>query len=1071
MNSSKEYSNLFSSFLSQSLEDRGYEDYVQKVSKGKCFMNRRYLILRNGVIAYYQDKPSEHSAKSLRPKGKVHILDTEIKRVDSSFAKKKNSPNMFQIAFTPAGTKKKTFWIFAVNTQDTLQQWMEAFEKSRSPVMAIHEEVEESDSLEHLQNQAPEPESKELHEQFQREENFKKNLELERQRSEKKKKEMDELKRVTEAEMDSKRKEEDRKRKHQEKLERSKLKKNKKLLERFWDYRLQGLIKSISRSEDFMRIFHLIGNFHEAATQAAKVLVTDLQLPGKKRKVSRLSENRFVYRNLLMFLAWEQDEPVRYKALGHEFRALQMIHEAVFFLNSEQEFPLKVPLAALVDFKGFRVLVLSVIPLDTNLTVVHGLKDPEFFLAEHGVYPYLSQLCQLLNIKEHSFQWESGIEPLIHLSVFTQVHESLGYAAIEDLENYVEEEKIYYLTQTADILPLDLDFNSPNMECDKRIRPEFFSEYFVSLTADGCINLSEGAMEDDDFELCEASFKVRTDKVIEIVELLDSLTIMPLDSKSFTQALHSTGINCRYIGLIAQRTALPHIRDLCIVEIIGRTCKRIFLQQLVDLIFEIDDNKDLENKEESMDKSLPITLIENNYRRENEIMGKSLNFIPDNIQNKEYRQHCFHKRMEKLLKWPGYKEIKEKLKESQASSQNFTMEGSLKDGIIDYLNLVFGAGEESEIFWEEILIKKASSHFSIPVEKLDKAQVNLHALLHSVSFHCGLQLDFSKDTMLGKTENPFNTQSLERLKEKSRCIRLEGLENKMVKELMDEVLFEDQKLEAGLLALKINKLMNYEPDFLGDTVLLAQIGEIFIERRDMESAISYAKDALMQIHPLHAEGVKSWCILIRAMMMNNMQDEALQCFDHALTALEYHWGPYHPMHCTLYSILAFLYMEKSNFDDALILYKNSLMCSLRVLGPNHPHTAEVYIELGTLYASQKTWGEAINSIEKGVLVYEAALGKTSTLTTNAVTKLLILYLETGEHDKCKNLIDSLIQTYEKGLEDSLLSSPEKSSNFISKLEEILEIGFNYCKEAKDAKFEKLLKNKLKRVQKEKENQI
>lgn len=1050
--------------MSQSLlEDRGYEDYVLKLSKGKCFFNRRYLILRNSIISYYQEKPADNSAKPARCKGRVHILETEIKRVDRSFNKKKSNPYMFQISHVPPGKSKKTFWVFAVTTQDNLQQWMEAFERSRSPVMAIYEEVEEeSNDLE------KESESKELQEQMLREENFKRNLELEKQRAEKKKKEIEEAKKFHEIEQEVRRKEEEKRKKKLEKVEKSKMKRNRKLLEAFWDFAMQELLRQAKGDlvEAGLKIFQLLGSFHEAAVQAAKVLVADLQMPSKKRKVSRLSDSRFVYKNLLLFLAWEQDPPVRFKTLGHEFRAMQLLYEAVYFLSKDSEFPVRVPLGALVDFKGFRVLAVSIIPIDRELTVVHGLKAAEYFLSDHSLHEHLSAISQLVNLKQQVFQWEGGIVPLVHLSVFTQAHLALGYEEIEDLEGHNEDCQYLYLTQSADLLPLDLDFNHIPSDYTRRIRPEFFTEYSAQLTSNGCINLTESAVEEEDYELCEASLQVRTDKISEIVELLDSLTIMPIDSKSFTQALHSNGINCRYIGLVAQRTALPHIKDLCYVEIVARTCKRIYFQQLVELVFEIEDpGGKVDNSEESK-HNLPVVDIEGNYFRELEGQSENLDFSRENISNLEFRKHAFWKRLENQLKWPGYKELKEKIKESQAPSQNFTMEGSLKDGIIDYLNLVFGAGEESAIFWEEILLKKAAKHFSIPEDKLDKSQINLHALLHSVCFHCGLSIDFSKDTLLGKTENPFTPQSLERVKEKSRCVKLEGLENSVVQEMVKEVEPEDQAYETSVLMLKISKMANLDPEFLGDTVHLAQIGEILLERKEYEAAIQYAKDSLMQIHPLHAEGVKSWCILIRAMMASAMQDEALQCFDHALTALEYHWGPYHPLHCSLYSILAFLYMEKGNFEDSLILYKNSLMCSLRVLGPNHPHTAEVYIELGTLYVQQRVIPEAINAIEKGFFVYEAALGKLANATLTTAAKLALLHLENGNLEKTKSFVERVLNGYEKivsGLVEEDEVDVGKVRNLVGKFEEGLEVAEKYWKNAGDSKFERTVRAKKKEM--------
>lgn len=118
-------------------------------------------------------------------------------------------------------------------------------------------------------------------------------------------------------------------------------------------------------------------------------------------------------------------------------------------------------------------------------------------------------------------------------------------------------------------------------------------------------------------------------------------------------------------------------------------------------------------------------------------------------------------------------------------------------------------------------------------------------------------------------------------------------------------------------------------------------------------------------------------------MIKGMQEEALQCFDNALSALDFHWGPYHPLHSTIYSLLAYLYMEARNYEESLVLYKNSLMCCLRVLGPNHPHTGEVYLEIGKLYLAMEIPNEALTALEKSHSIYEASLGPYSLSSVNA----------------------------------------------------------------------------------------
>lgn len=1058
MNSSKEHSNIFSSILSQSIEDKGHEDYVMKLSNGKCFFNRRYLVLRNGVLSYYREKPSEFvsiAGQPQKPKGKVHVLDSEIKKVDSSFSKKKNNPFMFQIAFNASNKKKKTFWVFSVGSQDALSRWLEAFERIRNPVLAIDEEKDEvSESV----VDEKEIEFKEEKEKQLREENFKKTLELERLRSEKKQKEAEEQKKKEEAEKESKKKLEEKKRKQFEKAEKRKKEANQKVLESYWDYNFQNLLNNFLNSESNQEIietgldiFRLIGSFKEAAIYASKIVINEIQLPIERRKIRELGNSTYVYQNLMLNLSWEKTSCENSKYLGHEFRAGDVIHDALFFLSrSNPSFGIRANMMCVVDFKGFRAYVTSIIPLDTQLTVIHGLKTEDYYQSESSLYTTLSNLAQVLNLKQHVFQWENGIVPVVHLSVYTQLHESLGYSEIENIENSLEGKKYIYMKNLAEILPIDMEFNKPPQNFANRLRPEFFNDYSVPLSSNGCINLTQEAVEEDDFEICEASLKVRTDKVNEIVELLDSLTIMPIDSKSLTQALHANGINCRYLGLIVHRTALPHIKDLCTVEILARTCKRLLFQHLADLMTENNEEDAPDNLKVSYEheNTKSIKNIEGNYYADDFDDLDDFSITEFNVQNPQYRKSVFKSRYNKQLRYPSYKILKNKLKEVTSPRQNLSMEGSLKECIVDYINLVFGAGEESDYFWEKILTQKASQNFHITAEKIEKTQINLHALLHAINYHCGIQLAFSKETMLGKILNPFTLQSLERIKEKTKTLAMKGIESRVINARLQQLGIDQDGLETSLVCLEINKALNNDPEYLGDPALLSDIGEIMLEKHNIEGAIKYAKDALFQTHPLHAEGVKSWCILIRAMMENSMQDEALQCFDHALTALEYHWGPYHPLHCTLYSILAFLYMKKSNLDEALILYKNSLMCSLRVLGPNHPHTAEIYVELGNLYVQQRSLIEATSAIEKGFSVYEAALGPNAVVTVTAGVKLSQLYIELGKIDKALLLIKNALIVHEKNIEELLVDSDlnyVKINHHYDKIEEILNIALSIGK--------------------------
>ncbi len=81
-------------------------------------------------------------------------------------------------------------------------------------------------------------------------------------------------------------------------------------------------------------------------------------------------------------------------------------------------------------------------------------------------------------------------------------------------------------------------------------------------------------------ELNEASRILRRSLIQQLVDLLDSLIIVPIDSQSLEQVFHIQGVNMRYLGLVTSLSLSPHIQDICITEMVARTLKRIFNTQI-----------------------------------------------------------------------------------------------------------------------------------------------------------------------------------------------------------------------------------------------------------------------------------------------------------------------------------------------------------------------------------------------------------------------------------------------------------------------------------------------------------
>jgi protein TIF31 len=80
--------------------------------------------------------------------------------------------------------------------------------------------------------------------------------------------------------------------------------------------------------------------------------------------------------------------------------------------------------------------------------------------------------------------------------------------------------------------------------------------------------------------LAEASALISARALPRLVEELDSLNRLPIDSQSLTICLHNEGINLRYLGKIAELTKLPHVKALCLQEMLARAAKKFIRQRL-----------------------------------------------------------------------------------------------------------------------------------------------------------------------------------------------------------------------------------------------------------------------------------------------------------------------------------------------------------------------------------------------------------------------------------------------------------------------------------------------------------
>jgi len=754
-----------------------------------------------------------------------------------------------------------------------------------------------------------------------------------------------------------------------------------------WDLKFQkywGMILTSDNNEETIKyseyLIDHIGKFRRTATFYIQLIVNELHKPLEKRllrplvnlnKVCKLlsfaeeSPTIYLINNLIIKITPKSgDLPKMY---AKEFLSLDYMIDILFALaKSSSDCNLRVPLSCLVDYKGFRAIVYALIPLNEAGSPVLGLDEKGMYynVNTQGILKQLSNIAQALNLREHTFFYKGTTEPVkVSLSPLIQIYkrDNDKKMHIEDDEDEVRffllekrremdfhiyeldyDEDVYYLLKIFEIFPLDC---GNELTCMGNLRPEFVYRYNKPLRSD-CFKpqievLSKFVERSSENlnELLEAKQVLLNEVVPKVTELLDSLKVVPIDSITLTKVFHVEGLNMRYLGEVAKATSLTQVRDLCITEMVARTLKNILNEELPEKITKIAQT--------------PALYYEISYQNKNYTeLAEDCKRYKDTHNNYVMVPTAEREMYDELLKDPVH--------------------GYLLEIVYDFLNMAFGKDQDNEEFWEQIVFPKAAFAFNYPWSELKKAKLNLNAIFFSFAFHFGIELKKNVKFELGKVEKPFSNQ-IKDLVGKSKVYKLRNMPYIKTAEKYKDYRNEGNN-ELALESLRMKMLATKYLDDEVDKIALAEIAEILLQERATEKAIEKVLEGVRLVNPYHAESIRFFCILMCAYYQSNQISEADDSCFKAINALDFHWGVFHTLHITIYSILARLIIKyKENYSEVQNLYKACLVSCNRVLGPNHPCTADVYMDIGRLWLKMGNKDEAMENIEKAYLVYEVSI--------------------------------------------------------------------------------------------------
>jgi hypothetical protein len=344
---------------------------------------------------------------------------------------------------------------------------------------------------------------------------------------------------------------------------------------RDWNEEFQQALSMPDSHAKFVALRNLELDFVYAAQLYGKIIISEMSLPVSLKTLKPSSVGgiaggeKYIAQGILFKFAvdleglYKSDENAM-KAASHDLKGLM-----AFFTTGVSA--LHVPLMALIDYKGFRLQAISLLPINKS-TLAYGSSDGArtVHTSDSGLNECMRQAGVLLNLKPHR------VGP-----------NEIEIAAVADIEGHVGVDGRYYLLDFARVAPPQPVSQSDaglNAQLYRLLRLEFVKRYVRPLSADAYSAMGRHNMREHNGEVREA-FDTLAREVLPAFANKWSASVLETFAKrdTFEERLaslgtlcalaHAKGINVRLLGVVRASVSDAMARNLLLVEAVARVAK------------------------------------------------------------------------------------------------------------------------------------------------------------------------------------------------------------------------------------------------------------------------------------------------------------------------------------------------------------------------------------------------------------------------------------------------------------------------------------------------------------------
>lgn len=356
-------------------------------------------------------------------------------------------------------------------------------------------------------------------------------------------------------------------------------------------YQVQSTISrggsSLNPVEVMSQLSTMTAQFTADAVKYGTIIIREQMLPVAKKTIKPVGVGgiaggmKFVHEGI--FFKFPTNEADLYgnlenamRGAGHELKGLTALIN--WELKTIGLHAIKFPLTAIVDYYGFRLVATAVLPLSSK-TLVIGSGDAGrtiFDGTEKSAREPAKRLAELIS------DWGRYINVAAHDFTSTSLNRRVASVKIcFDLEGHIGTDGNYYLCDFARTFPPADPHGVSGRFLYRLLRPEFVKKYRKPISSDSFMS---GQVDKTlNITTKEASKYLTTEWLIEAVKVWNKTVNCVLPPKIITLLAHQSGINCRFLRLVAASVTDIDLKKSVNVEIVARTLKSVIRNEIREL--------------------------------------------------------------------------------------------------------------------------------------------------------------------------------------------------------------------------------------------------------------------------------------------------------------------------------------------------------------------------------------------------------------------------------------------------------------------------------------------------------